>query len=99
MPLTHLGRTFQLLETYRVIIDSSDALANAAVSGQSRPTSVETIERMMQSAAYGAQMLETAITQAAPSVAPSETRSPDDQGADEASGETNGKSSKAQVVI
>jgi hypothetical protein len=49
-----------LLDSYRLIIDSSDAFSDEALSTPGRPPPSETVERMLQSASYGAQMLESA---------------------------------------
>ena len=45
-------------------MDTSNALANPAIPPQGRPPPAESMERMMQSATYGVQMLENAISQA-----------------------------------
>ena len=57
----------QLLESYQFIIDASTTLNNtSAPPPPGRPPPAETMDRMLQSAAYGVQMLETAIV---PSIA------------------------------
>lgn len=62
----------KLLESYRLIIDINDS-----PSGPGRPPTVETFERMLQSATYGAQMLESATLQQQQQPPPAEVpRSP-----------------------
>ena len=56
--------SFQLLESYQLIIDTSNTLTNTTVPPQGRLPPAESMERMLRSATYGVQMLENAIIQA-----------------------------------
>ena len=51
----------QLLESYQFIIDASTTLNNTSVPHPGRPPPAETMDRMLQSAAYGVQLLDSAI--------------------------------------
>ncbi|EGN95118.1 hypothetical protein SERLA73DRAFT_187434 [Serpula lacrymans var. lacrymans S7.3] len=62
MPVVPIGLDFmKLLDSYRLIIDASSSLSNNSSTSQGRPPPAETTERMLQSANYGMQMLESAI--------------------------------------
>ena len=50
----------QLLDSYRVIIETTTTLSNDGSTAQGRPSSVDAIQRMMQAAMFGSQMLGTA---------------------------------------
>jgi hypothetical protein len=78
------------------VIDGSETLSGGGLSGPRR-TPAETIDRMIQSATYGAQMLESAALQQPPSL--SEARSPIDKEPEEPKEVANGTatSSKRQV--
>jgi hypothetical protein len=50
--------TLQLIESYRIIIDTTTALsANGPSAGQGRPPSLETLQRISQSASLGLRLL------------------------------------------
>jgi hypothetical protein len=86
----------QLLDSYRLIIDSSEALSSSTLLAQRRPPPADTMERMLQSAIYGAQMLESVhVQQSAP---PQDTRPPAERDVED-TWEANGSasSSKRQV--
>ncbi|KDQ50741.1 hypothetical protein JAAARDRAFT_141497 [Jaapia argillacea MUCL 33604] len=71
----------KLLDSYRLVIDESSALANDAQSPQSRSPPAEVLERMMQSATFGFQMLEAASVQPIQTAQPNPTdvRPPNDR--------------------
>jgi hypothetical protein len=52
------------MESYQLIIDTSNVLTNPVTPPQGRPPPAESMERMLQSATFGVQMLENAIMQA-----------------------------------
>ncbi|KIJ65196.1 hypothetical protein HYDPIDRAFT_27915 [Hydnomerulius pinastri MD-312] len=60
----------KMQDSYRVILDSTTGLSGGGASSSSRPLSAETMERMMQSANYGMQMLQSAIAQSNPDMRP-----------------------------
>ncbi|TFK39496.1 hypothetical protein BDQ12DRAFT_58228 [Crucibulum laeve] len=77
-PGTPTGLDFlKLLDSYRTVIDGTEALSQpgALTTAPGRPPASETLERMLQSAAYGMQMLESATTVQQPTPI-SDTRSP-----------------------
>jgi hypothetical protein len=49
--------TLQLIESYRIIIDTSTSLSNDPPAGQGRPPSLEALQRISQSAALGLRLL------------------------------------------
>jgi len=49
--------TLQLIESYRIIIDTTTALSNDPAPAQGRPTSLEALQRISQSAALGLRLL------------------------------------------
>jgi hypothetical protein len=83
-------------------MDSADSFASETLSTPGRAPPSETVERMLQSASYGAQMLESALQQAnvvvATPGAPPEVRSSRDPEENDKEG-TNGPASapKRQV--
>lgn len=60
-PPSSAGLDFhKLLDSYRVIIETTTTLSNDGSTAQGRPSSVDAIQRMMQAAMFGSQMLGTA---------------------------------------
>jgi hypothetical protein len=49
--------TLQLIESYRIIIDTTTALSNDPSPGQGRPPSLEALQRISQSASLGLRLL------------------------------------------
>jgi hypothetical protein len=49
--------TLQLIESYRIIIDTSTSLSNDPPAGQGRPPSLEALQRISHSAALGLRLL------------------------------------------
>jgi len=47
----------QLIESYRIIIDTTTALSNDPPPGQGRPPTLEALQRISQSAALGLRLL------------------------------------------
>lgn len=84
----------QLLDSYRLIIDATETLSNALPApGRSPPA--ETMERMLQSATYGAQMLESATVL---QPIPSETRPVANREPEESREVPNGSASSKRPV-
>jgi hypothetical protein len=68
--------TLQLIESYRIIIDTTNALSNdpAAGAGQGRPPSLDALQRISQSAALGLRLLGPTVgTEPPGSIPPTET--------------------------
>jgi len=83
----------KLLDSYRTIIQTSEALSNGTLSGQGRPPPAETVERMLQSAIYGVQLLESAELQQAPLP---DTRPSADNDGEDARDPSNGSASPSK---
>jgi hypothetical protein len=49
--------TLQLIESYRIIIDTTTAISNDPAPAQGRPTTLEALQRISQSAALGLRLL------------------------------------------
>ena len=60
----------QMQDSYRLIMDNANNMVTSGTFGASRSPSVEGIERMLQSANYGMQMLQSATVQTNPDVRP-----------------------------
>ncbi|KAI0357992.1 hypothetical protein OH77DRAFT_1421250 [Trametes cingulata] len=82
----------KLLESYRIIIDSANALAYEATQPRAAATA-ETIERMRQAASYGAQALDAAAKRIAPEPPRPQTGAP---GADRAAEEGEGDAARTR---
>ena len=61
----------QLIESYRIIIDTTNALSSDPANGQGRPPSLEALQRISQSAAVGLRLLGSTVTTDPPGTAPS----------------------------
>ncbi|KAH7924298.1 hypothetical protein BV22DRAFT_1129939 [Leucogyrophana mollusca] len=62
-PIPNSGLDFmKMLDSYRLIIDATSNLTAPTMPALGRPTPPETIERMLQSANYGVQMLQSAVS-------------------------------------
>ena len=80
-----------MLDTYRLIIDSSETFSPAS----GRPMPLETVDRMLQSATLGAQMFESLKLQQS---TPPDPRPPVDRDVEESREGTNG-SAKRHVFV
>ena len=63
----------QIQDSYRLIMDNANNMMSSGTLTTSRSPAVETIERMLQSANYGVQMLQSAIAQSNPDGRPTTT--------------------------
>jgi hypothetical protein len=64
----------QLIESYRIIIDTTNALSNEPAAGQGRPPSLEALQRISQSAALGLRLLGSTVGSEPPgTIPPAET--------------------------
>lgn len=63
--------TLQLIESYRIIIDTTTALSNDPAAGQGRPPSFEALQRISQSAALGVRLLGSTVGVESPGTVPS----------------------------
>ncbi|KAH7885753.1 hypothetical protein F5I97DRAFT_1149417 [Phlebopus sp. FC_14] len=61
---------FKLQESYRFLLDGTNGLIANGAFTSSRPPPAETMDRMMQSANYGMQMLQSAVGQSNPDMRP-----------------------------
>lgn len=57
-------------DSYRLIMDNANSMLAGGAFTASRLPPVESIERMLQSANYGVQVLQSAISQSNPDVRP-----------------------------
>jgi hypothetical protein len=62
--------TLQLIESYRIIIDTTTALSTDPSNVQGRPPSLETLQRISQSAALGLRLLGSTVGTDPPGTAP-----------------------------
>ncbi|KIK91842.1 hypothetical protein PAXRUDRAFT_795697 [Paxillus rubicundulus Ve08.2h10] len=60
----------QMQDSYRLIMDSTNSLINNGAMSSSRPPPAESMERMLQSANYGMQVLQSAIAESNPDMRP-----------------------------
>lgn len=58
----------QMQDSYRLIMDNANNMVAGGTFATSRPPPVESIERMLQSANFGVQMLQSAMSQPGPDV-------------------------------
>jgi hypothetical protein len=66
----HVFNALQLIESYRIIIDTTSALSNDPTAGQGRPPSLETLQRISQSAALGLRLLGSTVGSEPPGMIP-----------------------------
>jgi len=91
--------TLQLIESYRIIIDTSTALSNDPSAGQGRPPSLETLQRISQSAALGLRLLGSTTGTEPPGTIPhTETPGGANPGSAE-EGDVAAKRQKAEVPV
>ena len=67
--------TLQLIESYRIIIDTTTALSSDPSAGQGRPPSFEALQRISHSAALGLRLLGSTTSTEPPGTIP-HTESP-----------------------
>ncbi|KAF8836957.1 hypothetical protein BDN67DRAFT_973544 [Paxillus ammoniavirescens] len=60
----------KMQDSYRLIMDNTSSLIASGAMSSSRPPPAETMERMLQSANYGMQMLQSAIAESNPDMRP-----------------------------
>ncbi len=61
----------QLIESYRIIIDTTTALSTDPAAVQGRPPSLEALQRITQSAALGLRLLGSTVGTDPPATVPS----------------------------
>ena len=66
----------QLIESYRIIIDTTTALSNDPPPGQGRPPTLEAFQRISQSAALGLRLLGSNVSNEPPGMVPSAGENP-----------------------
>jgi hypothetical protein len=64
--------TLQLIESYRIIIDTTTALSSDPAAVQGRPPSLEALQRISQSAALGLRLLGSTASAESPVAPPAE---------------------------
>lgn len=77
-PFIHLTYPCQLVDSYKLIMDSNSMYSNGSLAPGARHSSAMdpgTVERMLQAATFGAQMLESAATKKSMSSPPLTTDS------------------------
>jgi hypothetical protein len=88
-------RTFQLIESYRIIIDTTTTFSSDPAAGQVRPPNLEALQRISQSAALGLRLLgSTAGTEPPGSTSPAQT-----PGANSGSAEEGDAAAKRQARL
>lgn len=85
--------TLQLIESYRIIIDTTTTLSNDPAAGQGRPPSLEALQRISQSAALGLRLLGSTVGSEPPGTTPSA----DTPGANPGSAEEGDVAAKRQA--
>jgi len=86
--------TLQLIESYRIIIDTTTALSNDPAAGQGRPPTLEALQRISQSAALGLRLLgPTTGTEPPGAIPPTETPGSAEEG------DVAAKRQKAEVPV
>jgi hypothetical protein len=88
-----LCATIQLIESYRIIIDTTTALSNDPSAGQGRPPSSEALQRISQSAALGLRLLGSTTGTEPPGTIPH----PETPGANPGSAEEGDVAAKRQA--
>ncbi|KAH9992764.1 hypothetical protein BJV74DRAFT_395965 [Russula compacta] len=88
----------KLIESYRIIIDTTSALSNDPAAGQSRPPSLEALQRISQSAALGLRLLAPNVgTETPGTIPPNETPGATPGSAEE--GDAAAKRQKAEAPV
>src|SRR5437588_5802029 len=67
----------QLIQPYRIIIDTPAALSNDPAPGQGRPPTLESLQRISQSAALGLRLLGPNVGTEPPGMVPAAGEHPD----------------------
>ncbi|KAH9992428.1 hypothetical protein BJV77DRAFT_432588 [Russula vinacea] len=88
----------KLIESYRIIIDTTTALSNDPAPAQGRPPSLEALQRISQSAALGLRLLGSTVGPEPPgTIPPAETPGANPGSAEE--GDVAAKRQKAEVPV
>ena len=86
----------QLIESYRIIIDTTAALSNDPAPGQGRPPTLESLQRISQSAALGLRLLGSNVSTEPPGTVPSTGENP---GTNPGSAEDGDAAAKRQACL
>jgi len=96
LPARHI---LQLIESYRIIIDTTNAISNDPAPGQGRPPTLEALQRISQSAALGLRLLGPNVSTEPPGTAPSTGENPGTNPGSAEEADAAAKRQKAEVPV
>jgi len=89
----------KLIESYRIIIDTTTALSNDPAPAQGRPPTLEALQRISQSAALGLRLLGSTVNTETPGTIPPTGETPGTNTGSAEEGDATAKRQKAEVPV